>query len=612
MNTPQRLLFVDNSLDSFYAYRMPLARAARQAGFDVHVAAPPGRREATILAEGLTVHALPMTRSGMNPYQEASCVRHLYRLYRTVKPDLIHHLRLKPVLYGGIAAYAARVPAEVSMPTGLGHVFTAETTKARLMRKVTLWGCKVAFRHQNVRVIFQNPDDMEVFLHAKTLGKDRCALIRGSGVDISEFVVTPEPQDQPVVVLAARMLRDKGIVEFVEAARILRQQGSRARFVLVGDTDPGNPTAISAAELKEWQEHGLIEWWGFQEDMRPIFVDANIVCLPSYREGVPKVLIEAAAAGRAIVATDVPGCREIVRHGQNGLLVPVKNASALADALSFLLDNAHLRARMGRKGRHLAVADFSMDRVITETIEIYRNVLSRTSRAGRGRRKAPRGKRILDVTISGLGLLLASPLLASIAVAIKVSSRGPVLYGGVRAGLNNVPFRMWKFRSMVQHAETLGGSATAKDDARITAVGHFLRRYKLDELPQLINVLKGEMSLVGPRPEVQKYIDLLSGEERVILEVQPGITDWASIWNANEGDALEGSPDPEATYEELIRPAKIALQVKYAQEQSMSTDCRILFHTLLKLLNPLWIPRELSGIKPVARYKDLAKYETQR
>jgi lipopolysaccharide/colanic/teichoic acid biosynthesis glycosyltransferase len=166
---------------------------------------------------------------------------------------------------------------------------------------------------------------------------------------------------------------------------------------------------------------------------------------------------------------------------------------------------------------------------------------------------------------------------------------------------------MWKFRSMVQHAETLGGSATAKDDARITAVGHFLRRYKLDELPQLINVLKGEMSLVGPRPEVQKYIDLLSGNERVILEVQPGITDWASIWNANEGEALEGSPDPEATYEELIRPVKVALQMKYAQEQSMRTDCRILFHTLLKLLNPLWIPRELSGIKPVARYKDLAK-----
>jgi lipopolysaccharide/colanic/teichoic acid biosynthesis glycosyltransferase len=607
VKTPQRLLFVDNSLDSFYAYRMPLAKAAMRAGFDVHVAAPPGRREATILAEGLTVHALPMTRSGMNLYQEASCVRHLYRLYRSVKPDLIHHLRLKPVLYGGIAAYAARVPAEVSMPTGLGHVFTAQTTKAQLMRKVTLWGCKIAFRHQNVRVIFQNPDDMEIFLHAKTLGKDRCALIRGSGVDISDFVVTPEPQGQPVVVLAARMLRDKGIAEFVEAARILRQRGSRARFVLVGDTDPGNPTAISAAELKAWQEHGLIEWWGFREDMRPIFAQANIVCLPSYREGVPKVLIEAAAAGRAIVATDVPGCREIVRHGQNGLLVPVKNVSALADSLSFLIDNSHLRSRMGRKGRHLAVADFSMDRVITETIEIYRNVLSRTGRQGQRRRNAPKGKRILDIAVSGLGLLLASPLLASIAIAIKVSSRGPVLYGGVRAGLNNVPFRMWKFRSMVQDAETLGGSATAKDDARITEIGHFLRRYKLDELPQLVNVLRGEMSLVGPRPEVQKYIDLLSGDERMILEVQPGITDWASIWNANEGDALEGSPDPEATYEELIRPAKIALQMKYAREQSMHSDCRILFHTLLKLLNPLWIPQELSGIKPVARYKDLAK-----
>jgi lipopolysaccharide/colanic/teichoic acid biosynthesis glycosyltransferase len=606
VNTPRRLLFVDHSLDSFYAYRMPLAQAAKRAGFDVHVAAPSGRCESTILAEGLTFYALPMTRSGMNPYQEASTVLHLYRLYRRVKPDLIHHLRLKPVLYGGIAAYAARVPAEVSMPTGLGHVFTAETTKARLIRKVTLWGCKVAFRHQNVRVIFQNPDDMGVFLRAKTLRKDHCVLIRGSGVDVSEYVMTPEPDGEPVVVLAARMLRDKGIVEFVEAARKLRQSGSRARFVLVGDTDPGNPTAISAAELEQWQTQGVIEWWGFREDMRSVLTQANIVCLPSYREGVPKVLIEAAAAGRAIVATDVPGCREIVRHGQNGLLVPVKNSQALAEGLSFLIENPYLRIRMGRKGRHLAVADFSMDRVITETIEVYRNVLSRGPMR-RGQRKEPKGKRMLDVGVSGLGLLLTSPLLLAIAIAVKLSSPGAVLYGGVRAGRNNMPFRMWKFRSMVQNAEALGGSATAKDDARITAVGHFLRRYKLDELPQLINVLTGQMSLVGPRPEVQKYIDLLSGDERAILEVRPGITDWASIWNSNEGDALEGSPDPEATYEELIRPVKVKLQMKYVREQSLSVDCRILFHTVLKLWNPLWVPPELSSVKPVARFKDFVK-----
>ncbi len=611
MNNQRRLLFVDNSLDSFYAYRMPLAQAAKRAGFDVHVAAPTGRCEATILAEGLTFYALPMTRSGMNLYRELSCVRHLYRLYRSVKPDLIHHLRLKPVLYGGIAAYAARVPAEVSMPTGLGHVFTAETPKARLMRKVTLWGCRVAFRHRNLRVIFQNPDDMGVFLGAKTLRKDRCALIRGSGVDVSEFIMTPEPLGEPVVLLAARMLRDKGIVEFVEAARILRKSGSRARFVLVGDTDPGNPTAISASELKNWEAEGLIEWWGFRDDMRSVLSQANIVCLPSYREGVPKVLIEAAAAGRAIVATDVPGCREIVRHGQNGLLVPARSAPALAESLSFLLENPYLRRRMARRGRHLAVADFSMDRVITETIAVYRNVLSRTDRSSRIQRQEPRGKRLIDVTIAGLGLLLTAPLLLAIAFAVKVSSRGAVLYGGIRAGRNNVPFRMWKFRSMMENAEALGGSATAKDDTRITAVGRFLRRHKLDELPQLINVFTGKMSLVGPRPEVQKYIDLLTGEERVILEVRPGITDWASIWNSNEGDALEGSPDPEATYEELIRPTKVKLQIQYACEQSLSVDCRILFHTFLKLLNPQWLPPELSRVNPVARYKDLAKYEHQ-
>jgi len=607
MNNQPRLLFVDNSLDSFYAYRMPLAQAAKRAGFEVHVAAPPGRCEGTIVAEGLIYHPLPMTRSGMNLLRETASVRRLYRLYRDIKPDLVHHLRLKPVLYGGIAAYAAKVPAEVSMPTGLGHAFTSETTKTQLLRRVILWGCKVAFRHPNMRVIFQNPDDMGVFLGEKTLGKDQCSLIRGSGVDISEFTMTPEPTGDPVVMLAARMLRDKGIAEFVKAAQILRQRGSRVRFVLVGDTDLGNPTAIPAAELKAWQANGDIEWWGFREDMRSVLAQATIVCLPSYREGVPKVLIEAAAVGRAIVATDVPGCREIVRHGKNGLLVPVKNAEALAESLSFLIDNPYLRARMAKRSRHLAVADFSMDRVITETMEVYRTVLSRTDSAGRKRKREPAGKRLLDVAISGVGLLLTLPLLIAIALVVKLSSPGPALYRGVRVGRHNVPFRMWKFRSMVQNAEALGGSATAKDDARITPVGHFIRHYKLDELPQLINVFTGEMSMVGPRPEVQKYMDSLSGGERIILDVRPGITDWASIWNSNEAEVLEGSPNPEATYEELIRPIKVKLQMKYVREQSFSGDCRILLHTVLKLLNPMWVPPELSRIQPVGRYKDLAK-----
>ena len=364
-----KLLFVDNSVDTFYSYRMPLAIAARQAGFDIHVATPPGRCESIIRDAGFTFHPLPMTRSGMG-IGELGCVIHLYSLYRRIKPDLVHHLRLKPVLYGGLAAYAARVPAEISMPTGLGHVFTAQTRKVLFLRVITLAGCGIAFRHKNLRVIFQNPDDLAVFVNSKVLRKDKSVLIRGSGVDISQFVLTPEPSGPPVVMLVGRMLRDKGVLEFVEAAKTFKARGANARFVLVGDSDSGNPTAVPAAELQGWHDSGLVEWWGYREDMRQVLEQANIVCLPSYREGVPKVLIEAAAAGRVIVTTDVPGCREVVRHGQNGLLVPPRDSKTLQKPSIFSSPAQHTRSHESA-GRHAAVANFSLDRVIAETIETY-------------------------------------------------------------------------------------------------------------------------------------------------------------------------------------------------------------------------------------------------
>ncbi len=212
-------------------------------------------------------------------------------------------------------------------------------------------------------------------------------------------------------------------------------------------------------------------------------------------------------------------------------------------------------------------------------------------------------KRLFDIVVAAVGLALVAPLLAGIAVMIKLCSGGSVLYRGTRVGLDGKLFSMLKFRTMVVNAESLGGSATAADDPRLTAVGKFLRRYKLDELPQLLNVLFGDMSLVGPRPEVQKYVDLYSPEEKTILTVQPGITDWASIWNSNEAAVLEGSRDPEKTYEELIRPTKLALQLLYVRNHSLFTDMKILFHTVLKLIHEDWVPKELKPYGRVRRYR---------
>jgi glycosyltransferase involved in cell wall biosynthesis len=378
-----RLLFVDNDVNSFYSYRIEMARAARDAGFDVHIAAPDGKAAATLLSEGFRFHSVPMTRSGLHPWKELATVAALFRLYRKLRPDLVHHLRLKPVLYGGLAAYGARVPAVVGLLTGLGYVFIAETRKAAVIRKLVTLSCKVAFRHANQRIIFQNPDDQLVFVQNKILPASQTALIKGSGVDVNTYIPTPERDGVPVVVLASRMLRDKGVDEFVDAARSLRDAGVQARFVLVGETDPGNPTAITAPQLRQWADSGVVEWWGHQGDMKDVLSQAHIVCLPSLREGVPKVLIEAAACGRAIVTTDAPGCREIVRNGQNGLLVPVRNTRALAEALRLLIENPLLRAGMGLKGRDIVVQEFSIERVVSETLGVYRELLAAGQKGSR-------------------------------------------------------------------------------------------------------------------------------------------------------------------------------------------------------------------------------------
>jgi glycosyltransferase involved in cell wall biosynthesis len=383
LHSQTRVLFVDNDVNSFFSYRIEVARAARDAGFDVHIAAPDGKAVATLLNEGFNFHAIPMTRSGSNPWKELGTIAALFRLYRECQPDLVHHLRLKPVLYGGLAAYGARVPAVVGLLTGLGYVFITETRKALVLRKIVTLSCKIAFRHGNQRVIFQNPDDQSVFVQNKILPAHQTVLIKGSGVDVNEYVPTPERDGPPVVVLASRMLRDKGVDEFVEAARGLRAKGVRARFVLVGETDPGNPTAISAEQLRQWADNGIVEWWGHQTNMKDVLARAHVVCLPSLREGVPKVLIEAASCGRAIVTTNAPGCREIVRHGENGLLVPVRNSRALAEALRLLIENADLRAGMGSKGRDIVVQEFSIDRVVRETLDVYRELLASSPKHSR-------------------------------------------------------------------------------------------------------------------------------------------------------------------------------------------------------------------------------------
>lgn len=368
-----RLLFLVTEDWAFCSHRLPLAQAAIKDGFDVAVAARERCHGDVIRAAGVRLIPFEIARRGMNPFVEIGTILRLIALYRRERPDIVHHVTVKPVLYGSMAARVAGVTRVVNALTGLGWMFISRNVLVSMLRVVVQQ--MLRFLLLRGRVIVQNPDDMQLLLRLK-VPLDIVRLIRGSGVDVSLYAPHP-PQVPPLVaVLAARMLWDKGVGEFVQAARILKSRGMVARFVLVGDPDMENPAGIPEATLRGWVEEGVVEWWGYQKNMPAVYAQTDIACLPSYREGLPKSLLEAAAAGLPIVTTDVPGCREAVTDGDNGLLVPVRNAEALAGALAALLVDGEMRIRMGARGRARAESEFSVERVAAETISVYRELLA--------------------------------------------------------------------------------------------------------------------------------------------------------------------------------------------------------------------------------------------
>ena len=372
-----RLLFVVNEVGFFLSHRLPLACAARNAGYEVHIAAPDGVASEQVRANKIFFHPIPINRKGISPLAEIYSMIAMYRLYKKLLPDIVHHVTIKPVLYGGLAARLARVRAVVSAVTGLGFVFVSRGFGMRILRAGIKAVYRLALDHANSRVIFQNPDDRELFVRESLLLENRTVLIRGSGVDMACFFPHPEPDGVPLVVLSARMLWDKGVGEFVEAAIKLKAHGVRARFALVGDSDEGNFAAVPITQLSAWRDKGIVEWWGHQGDMPNVLAQAHVVCLPSfYGEGVPKSLIEAAASGRPIVTTNMPGCREIVQNEENGLLVRPRDVDSLVTALRRLIEDGDLRKRFGTRGREIAMAGFSIEQVVAETLAVYKELLA--------------------------------------------------------------------------------------------------------------------------------------------------------------------------------------------------------------------------------------------
>ena len=373
---PARLLYFVNIPRFFVTHRLPLALAAREAGYEVHVASSmdDSANIERIRAAGLPFHPLPLRQHSTQPWQELATLNSVTRLYRRLRPDLVHQVAIKAVVYGGLAARLSGVAAEVNALSGLGHIFTADGLKAATLRTGLHAAFRLALGHPNSRTIFQNPDDRDLFLRAGLLKADRAVVIRGSGVDLQRFVPQPEAPGLPVILYAGRLIWPKGIGDFVEAAR--RLQG-KARFAIAGIAEPDNPAAVPLDQLASWQQQGLIDWLGHHEDMPQVLAQAHIVCLPSaYGEGVPRVLIEAAACARPIVSTDTPGCREITRQEENGLLLPPHDVDGLCQALERLIGDAELRQRFGAAGRRIAEAEFSLQQVNRETLALYATLLA--------------------------------------------------------------------------------------------------------------------------------------------------------------------------------------------------------------------------------------------
>lgn len=371
-----RLLYVVNIPRFFLSHRLPLALAARQAGFDVQVATADSDAAALqIIAEhGLPCHPIRLRQHGLNPLLELRTLLALRALYREIQPDLLHHVSIKPVIYGGIAARLSGCDKVVQAMSGLGYVFVDQSPKAKLLNKLCEPAFKLALAGEHTRTIFQNPDDRQRFVERGLAAHDKTLVIRGSGVDEDVFRPRDENQDDlPVVLFAGRLLMQKGIGDFVEMARRLR---GKARFRVAGYEESSSPLNVSAAQLQGWEAEGLIEWLGARDDMPPVYAECNIVCLPStYGEGVPKVLIEAASCARACVTTDTPGCREIVRDGVNGLLVPTHDIAALTQAVQHLIDNPAKRMKMGAAGRRIVLEGFTLRQVVNETLSLYKALL---------------------------------------------------------------------------------------------------------------------------------------------------------------------------------------------------------------------------------------------
>ncbi len=370
-----KLLFIVNVDWFFISHRLPIALAAIENGYEVHLACGITNRKSELEALGIIVHPLSMSRSGTSLLKELKVIKEMNAVVKDISPDVVHLVTIKGAIYGGLVTRFKKIKTRVASISGLGFVFIDEGFKARFIRFLVTKLYRLALNSTNTKVIFQNENDKNIFIGHKIIKSKQSLIIRGSGVDLNTYKYSPEPSGEKVIMFLARLLKDKGLVEFCDAATALKASGFKGRFVLVGDIDLHNPNSITQAELDSYIASGNIEHWGFSSNVPEVIAQSHIMVLPSYREGLPKSLIEAAACGRAVITTDVPGCRDAITANETGMLIPIKSSQAIVEAIQTLCDSNDKRDVMGKKGRQLAESCFDINDVINIHLSIYKEAI---------------------------------------------------------------------------------------------------------------------------------------------------------------------------------------------------------------------------------------------
>ncbi len=361
----------------FLSHFLSRALCAQKAGFEIYVCCNETNKRKIIENNGIKFIKLPYKRSNINPLYELYILLRFIFILKKIKPDIVHNIALKSIIHGSIASKILNIKSVINAPVGMGYVFISNDLKARVLRPVLKFLLINLLdshkgRNKKNRVIFENNDDLDYFINLKAVNSKSACVISGAGVAVDKFIYKRKKINKiPTVVLVARMLKDKGIYEFIEAYKLLQDRKIKCRFILVGDIDPINPSSIEKSFLQNCHREKRIEWLGWIDNIDKVLWETDILCLPSYREGLPKSLIEGAAAGLPLVSTDTVGCREVVIDGLNGFLVPIKDSKKLADAIEKLILDSELRRSMGEESRKLAKSRFSSSIINSLTMKVY-------------------------------------------------------------------------------------------------------------------------------------------------------------------------------------------------------------------------------------------------